>query len=198
MPPKLLLLLAAALLALPAAQADVDDGGTDVPVSEKVAEAGKGRLSFHIDKIDFGDLDRVLKTRYLRVLTTKNPYDYFIRNGEMKGVQYEMIREFVAFLNRKYVKKGELKIAFEMIPVDFEQLMPMLNSGRGDIIAVGLSRTKDRKSRVEFARAYQLVTRVIVTRQELSGQSWEGKTFHIQKDSSYERVLSKKGVKVQE
>src|SRR4051812_25258170 len=147
------LVLFLALLLLPSARADVDNGGSDVPVAEKVTQVGKGRLSFHIDKVDFGDLGRVLKTRYLRVLTTKNPYDFFIRNGEMKGLQYEMVREFVKYLNKKYVKKGELKIAFEMIPVDFDQLVPMLNSGRGDIIAVGLTRTKDRKSQIEFTRA---------------------------------------------
>ncbi|OFZ53951.1 MAG: hypothetical protein A2428_06420 [Bdellovibrionales bacterium RIFOXYC1_FULL_54_43] len=63
------------------------------------------------------DLDRVIKNRYLKVLTTKNPYDYYVHGGEMEGVQYEMVREFVGQLNRKCIKEGELKIARTMTTI---------------------------------------------------------------------------------
>jgi membrane-bound lytic murein transglycosylase MltF len=165
------------------------------------ADADATRLSAHIGKKALGDLDRVVKARYLRVLTTKNPYDYFVNHGEMKGVQYEMAREFVAELNRKYVKPGELKIAFEMIPLDFDQLMPMLNAGKGDIIAVGMTRTSQRDSRAAFTVPYQYADDVIVTRAELASQPWRGKTFAVQKGSSYLEALSRGGkaeVRIQE
>lgn len=156
-------------------------------------EEGASRLSSHINKAVFGDLDRIIKARYLRVLTTKNPYDYYVHNGEIKGVQYEMVREFVGQLNRKYIKEGELKIAFEMIPVDFDQLIPMLNSGKGDMIAVGMTRTSQRDSRANFTLPYQVADDVIVTRSELAKETWKGKTFFVQKGSSYFETLSKSG-----
>jgi membrane-bound lytic murein transglycosylase MltF len=150
-------------------------------------------LSSHLSKVSKGDLGKIVKARYLRVLTTKNPYDYYVRGGDMKGLQYEMAREFVRRLNRKYTKEGELKIAFEMIPVDFDQLIPMLREGKGDIIAVGLTRTSERDSEVAFTNPYERVDDVIVTRRELARESWKGKTFYVQKDSSYYDTLTHGG-----
>ena len=83
-------------------------------------------LGIHLNKADRGGLEKILKKKYFRVLTTRNPYDYYIYQGNAKGIQYEMIKEFTKYLNKKYVKKGELRIVFEMIPVDFDQLIPML------------------------------------------------------------------------
>lgn len=143
-------------------------------------------LLSHLKKKETSDLDRVIKNKYIRVLTTKNPYDYYISNGSVKGVQYELIREFVKHLNQKYLKGNKLKIAFEMIPVDFDQLIPMLNAGYGDIIAVGLTKTKEREKLINFTAPFQRVDDVIVTRKELEKDDWRGKEFCEQTDSSYE------------
>ncbi|HUP56552.1 MAG TPA: transporter substrate-binding domain-containing protein [Bdellovibrionota bacterium] len=158
------------------------------------AHASDSRLASHVGQVRLGELNAILKARYLRVLTIKNPYDYYVHKGEMKGVQYEMVREFVAHLNRKYAKKKrELKIAFELIPVDFDQLIPMLTEGRGDLVAVGLTRTPERDAEVEFTLPYQVVRDVIVTRKELAKESWKGKTFLVQADSSYLRAIEESG-----
>ncbi len=159
-------------------------------------EVTTNHLSTHLNKVVLGDLDQIIKARYLRVLTTKNPYDYFVHHGEMKGVQYEMVREFVRQLNKKYTKHEKLKIAFDMIPVDFDQLIPMLNAGKGDFIAVGMTRTSQRDSGSNFTVPYQVADDVIVTRSELAQEAWKGKTFVVQKGSSYFEALSKSGKKV--
>ncbi len=150
-------------------------------------------LGIHLNKADRGGLEKILKKKYFRVLTTRNPYDYYIYQGNAKGIQYEMIKEFTKYLNKKYVKKGELRIVFEMIPVDFDQLIPMLNEGKGDIIAVGLTKTPERKKLVDFTIPYRKVDDVIITRKELARKSWKGKTFHVQENSSYKNTLIKSG-----
>jgi membrane-bound lytic murein transglycosylase MltF len=157
-------------------------------------------LKVHLKKVEFGGLEKVIKNKYLRVLTTKNPYDYYIYQGRTKGIQYEMIKEFTKHLNKKYIKKGDLKIAFELIPVDFDQLIPMLQAGKGDIIAVGLTKTASRSKLVDFTVPYQKVNDVIITRKSLAKASWKGKTFHVQKNSSYKKFLKDQGslVKVEE
>ncbi|MFT6631251.1 MAG: membrane-bound lytic murein transglycosylase MltF [Bacteriovoracaceae bacterium] len=155
------------------------------------AEAGN-KLTAHIQKEELGDLERIIEKRYLRVLTTRNPFDYYIYQGRTKGIQYEMVKEFTKYLNNKYVKKGGLRIVFEMIPVDFDQLIPMLKSGKGDLIAVGLTKTKSREKQIAFTVPYRLVDEVIVTRKEYSLEPWVGKTFHIQKDSSFYNSISDK------
>jgi len=109
-----------------------------------------------------------------------------------------MAKEFTKHLNDKYVKKGELRIVFEMIPVDFDKLVPMLISGKADIIAVGLTRTKHREKKLGFVNPYQEVDDVIVTRKELLKQSWKDKIFRVQKKSSYKKVLIENSIKVEE
>lgn len=138
-------------------------------------------LKTHLDKVEYGGLEDILKRKHFRALTTRNPYDYYMYQGKTRGIQYEMIKEFTKHLNKKYVKKGELKIVFEMIPVDFDQLIPMLNEGKGDIIAVGLTKTPARKKLVSFTKPYQRVDDVIITRKKLARKSWQGKTFMFRK-----------------
>jgi membrane-bound lytic murein transglycosylase MltF len=162
------------------------------------AYADAEKLKTHLDQVEYGGLENILKKKYLRVLTTKNPYDYYIYHGKTKGLQYEMVKKFTEHLNNKYVKKDELRIVFEMIPVDFDQLIPMLINGKADIIAVGLTRTKHREKQVDFAMPYQKVDDVIITRKDLLKQAWKDKTFHIQKNSSYKKNLTTNKIRLEE
>lgn len=146
-------------------------------------------LTKHLLKSEKSDLDLIIKKKYLRVLTTKNPYDYYMYQGKMKGIQYEMVSEFVNYLNKKYIPKGDLKIAFELVPVDFDKLIPMLKDGKGDFIAVGLTKTAKREKQVSFTVPYQKVDDVIVTRADLSHKDWKKGEFYVQKNSSYANAL---------
>lgn len=143
-------------------------------------------LASHIEHQRFGGLKRILKEKYIRILTTKNSFDYYLYQGKTRGIQYEMVREFVKYLNRKYAKgKNQLKIQFEFIPVDHDELIPMLKAGKADIIAAGLTITPARKKQVAFSVPYRKVDEVIVTRAENILQDYHGKTFSVRKSSSY-------------
>ena len=76
----------------------------------------------------------------------------------------------------------------------------MLKAGKGDIIAVGLTKTPERQKLIDFTVPYQKVNDVIVTRKELAKIPWKGKSFHVQKNSSYQKFLMAQGnlVKVNE
>jgi len=165
----------------------VDNAKIEDRVEDRVEGRVEGaeRLKIHLDNSRTGDLDAIIKKKYIRILTTKNAYDYYIYQGQTVGIQYEMAKEFTKHLNSKYVGEKQLRIVFEMIPVEFDLLIPMLNEGKGDIIAVGLTQTPKRLEQVEFTVPYRVVDDVIVTRKEFKNQSWKNKTFHVQKDSSY-------------
>ena len=150
---------------------------------------GEDNLKKHLFKVDRSGLTGILEKKYLRVLTTKNPYDYYMFQGKMKGLQYEMVREFVDYLNSKYVKNEKLKIAFELIPVDFDELIPLLSEGRADFIAVGMTETAGREKYLAFTNPYHNVDDVIVTRKELKEFPWRQGVFHVQENSSYLKVL---------
>lgn len=158
---------------------------------------GSDKLSAHLKLKVLGDLDSIIKRKYIRILTTRNIYDYYIFQGQKKGLQYEMANEFTKHLNKKFTKKDDLPIAFELIPTDFDQLIPMLLSGQGDVIAVGLTKTPERQEKVEFTTPYQVVDEVIVTRKDLADK-WQDKTFHIQANSSFSASLKSKGIKFEQ
>jgi membrane-bound lytic murein transglycosylase MltF len=153
-------------------------------------------LGEHIKTKRKGGLNKILKDRYFRVLTSKNVFDYYVYQGKSKGIQLEMIKLFTEQLNRKYSKnRKQLKIAFEIIPVDYDQLIPMLQKGQGDIIATGLTATKKRKKLVSFSIPYRKVDEVVVTRKENVSKGWANQKYSVRKSSSYyESLLKKKKV----
>jgi membrane-bound lytic murein transglycosylase MltF len=55
------------------------------------------RLKIHLDKVEYGGLEDILKRKHFRALTTRNPYDYYMYQGKTRGIQYEMIKEFTRF-----------------------------------------------------------------------------------------------------
>lgn len=156
-------------------------------------------LASHIKHQRYGGLKRIIKEKYIRVLTTKNSFDYYIYQGRHKGIQYEMVKEFVKHLNKRYSKeRNKLKIQFELIPVDHDELIPMLKAGKGDLIAAGMSITEKRKNEVAFSKPYRKVNEVIVTRAQNIMQSYDGKTFSIRKSSSYFESIQKYNQSVDE
>ena len=159
-------------------------------LSKSHTEEGLGE---HLDVKRKGGLNRILKDRYFRVLTSKNVFDYYVYQGKAKGVQLEMIKLFTEQLNKKFSKgRKQLNITFEIIPVDYDQLIPMLQQGKGDIIATGLTETKKRKKLISFSIPYRKVDEVIVTRKENLGKGWVNKKYSIRKSTSYYESLLKK------
>jgi len=169
-------------------------GSDDVSAPKSLTDQDtRHKLSEHLNIKEYGGLKRIIKDRYLRILTTKNSFDFYIYQGKAKGIQYEMAREFVLLLNKKYAKDRKLpKIQFEIIPVDNDQLIPMLLAGKGDIIAAGLTATEERMKIIQFATPYKIVDEVVVTRKSNGDAPFAGKTFFVRKSSSYWESLSRK------
>jgi membrane-bound lytic murein transglycosylase MltF len=147
-------------------------------------------LADHLNITRKSGFKRILNERYFRVLTTKNSFDYYIYQGVPKGIQLEMSKMLQQSINERYSSKKEsLNIQYEMIPVESDQLIPMLLKGKGDIIAAGLTITPQRKRTLRFSRPYRYVDEVIVTRRENLNIDFKGKVFHIRKSSSYYEAL---------
>ena len=77
------------------------------------AQDAKHPLGAHLVEQYHGGLPEILEQRYIRVLTSKNSFDYYIHRGKPGGLQYEMVRAFVKHLNKKYkTEDGQLRIQF--------------------------------------------------------------------------------------
>lgn len=149
-------------------------------------------LGDHLFDIEKNDIKQIKKNKYIRILTTKNEFDYYIYQGRHKGYQYEMVKSFVDYINKKYVKKSKIKIQFEMIPVDYDQLIPMLKEGKGDLIASNLTITKERKSKVSFSKTIKITDEVLIKNKNVK----KIKKVYVRKSSSYYKTLKKFNYKI--
>lgn len=97
-----------------------------------------------------GDLDGMVKRRMVRVLTVQNPVFYFVDRGRQVGLTYEAVQAFEKELNRK-LGNTVVRVYAVLIPVGRDQLLPMLEDGRGDIAVASLTITPERRKRVDFS-----------------------------------------------
>ncbi len=136
-----------------------------------------------------GDLDVMRKRGAIRVLVGYNRTNFFFKGGDRAGFEYELAEKFKAFLNKGRSKR-ELQTDFIYIPVPFDQLISALNSGRGDMIAAGMTITPTRSLQVSFSRPYiSGVKEVLVSRQseqQIDGvHGLSGLQVHLLRGSSY-------------
>lgn len=149
-----------------------------------LAAYGGKKLAVHLGDKELNDLPQILENRYYRVLTSRNAFDYHVYQGRPRGYQYELIKAFTDKLNKKYRKKG-LKIQFELIPADYDQLIPMLLQGKGDLVAANLTATKERKELVDFTLPLRETKELLVTRSGLKDENPFLKKIALRKSSSY-------------
>ena len=135
------------------------------------------------------DLDDLIRKRVIRVLVKYSKMDYFILDGHPRGFEYEMILKYKKYLKTR-VRSRSWPVYFVFIPMPFDELLPALAEGRGDIVAAGLTVTPEREKIVSFTKPYlPNIEEVVVTSldapqinslEDLSGQS-----IYVKKGTSY-------------
>ncbi len=109
---------------------------------------------------DFKTLQK--KKLPLRIITRNSPETYFLWRGELLGFEYELMRRFASLNNVK----------LEMVVADsYDEMLTMLKEGRGDMIAAGLSRTKNRlvkikQQKMQSSIRYNRVSELLVAHKE--------------------------------
>ncbi|MGB0430473.1 MAG: transporter substrate-binding domain-containing protein [Bacteroidia bacterium] len=138
------------------------------------------------------DLDAIDADGKLVVLMGNSSSSYFIYRGRPMGFEYEMLSRFARDHNL------DLEV---IIPDDLNEVFELLNQGRGDLVAAGLTVTKERSRQVAFTN-YLITTRqVLVQRKpdDFNKMSWNnirkslirnqldliGKKVYVRKKSSY-------------
>ena len=136
-----------------------------------------------------GDLDKIRTRRIIRVLVSYCKTNYFFDHGKPHGFEYELIKAYEAFLNKK-VKNRTAKTKMIFVPVPFNQLFQALNNGRGDIAAASLTITPERQKIVNFTRPYiPRVHEIVVLNKKVkdvhSVEDLSNKMVYVLKGSSY-------------
>jgi membrane-bound lytic murein transglycosylase MltF len=159
-----------------------------------VEDANSHPLGTHVSDRYPASLARVLETRFLRVLTSRNSFDFFIHAGQVGGYQYDMVERFTRFLNARHAdERADLPIQFELIPVDDDELIPMLLAGAGDMIAARMTILPERAEKVRFSVPYRHVDEVIVTHAGTGTheriEDLKNKDIFVRPSSSYHESL---------
>jgi membrane-bound lytic murein transglycosylase MltF len=126
--------------------------------------------------------------RALRVLVTYNATNYFIVEGKQAGLEYDLMHNFERFLNKGLPADRKSHLIFIARP--FEQLIPSLLNGEGDIIAAGMTITPERSTKVAFTNPYRTnISEVVVRNRKAAivedAFGLAGKTINVISGSSY-------------
>ncbi len=135
-----------------------------------------------------GDLDEMKERRFIRVLVSYSKTNFFIVAGQTRGFEYELAEEYDKFLNGK-TKRGR-RVQMVYVPVPFDDLIPALREGRGDIIAAGMTITPARSDLVQFTEPYlPAVDEIVVANKDVKGlrttDDLSGRNLLLVSGSSY-------------
>lgn len=137
--------------------------------------------------------------RAIRVLVNYNATNYFIVKGKQAGLEFELMHAFENYLNKGL--SADKKHHFFFIPLPFDQLIPALLRGEGDIIAAGMTITPERSSKIAFSSPYRSnISEVVVRSKEAhaikNAMELTGRTVHVVKGSSYYTHLKQLNVQL--
>jgi len=141
----------------------------------------------------FGDFDKMVKDRLIRVLVAFSKTFYFLDRGRQRGISYDLLKEFEKYVNKK-LKTKSLKVNIVFIAVRRDELIPGLVKGLGDIAVANLTITPERLQQVDFANPLLTgVKELLVTGPSappMTGvDDLAGKEIHVRKSSSYYESL---------
>ena len=110
-------------------------------------------LVLRVTQPDTSDWPEIERRGVLRVLVSRDRTNFFVAGGRLRGMEYELVHQLEQELakDRDGVRPA-VDVAF--VPVAFEQLLPALLEGRGDVAAAGLTVTAERAARVAFTQPY--------------------------------------------
>jgi len=142
----------------------------------------------------FGDFDKLLERRMIRVLVPYSRSLYYVDRGRERGLTAELVRDFEQFVNRKY-RRGKRPVTVYLIPTTRDRLLSGLEEGLGDIAAGNLTVTDERSKIVDFvaqsdrSTVKELVLRGATAPPLVSIDDLAGRTVHVRRASSYYESL---------
>jgi len=130
-------------------------------------------------------LEEIVKSGYIRVLTRNNDTSFFIYRGHRMGFDYEM--------GKKLAQKLGIRVDM-IITGSWNEMVPELLKGEGDVIAAEVTVTPARQKQVLFAEPWGKTHEVAVwkdgTTPIKSVEDLAGKEVHVRKSSTYFETLT--------
>jgi membrane-bound lytic murein transglycosylase F len=134
--------------------------GVSQPASDSQSTAGDstnavvGGSRLEQEYIEKGDIDALREKGVLRILVHRNLESYLPRQGHPDALVEHGLQRFA----EQHGMHAKL-----VVVADFNELIPMLNSGKGDVISANLAVTEQRQQQIAFSHALTHVTQHIVS-----------------------------------
>ena len=143
-----------------------------------------------------GDLEALIDQRVIRVAAPYSRTLYFNDKGRERGMSADFVRDFEAWINKKYAKRlGNRPITVVMRPVTRDDLLPAVADGHADIAVGNLTITDERRKVLDFVALGGMppVAEIVVTgpavRPIRSVDDLSGRRVHVRESSSYHESL---------
>ena len=107
-----------------------------------------------------GDLDGMIERGFIRMLTPANRTDYFVDGAVERGIIAEYANALEEFVNRGRDARDPVRVV--VLPVQPDQLLPMLTEGLGDVAGGELTVTPERREIVDFSPPFVTDIRELV------------------------------------
>ena len=127
------------------------------------------------------DLETIKQQNFpLRIITRNSPETYFLWRGELMGFEYELMREFA--------KQNNIRLEI-IVAENYQQMKTLLEQGKGDVIAAGISRIEERQSDLQFSIRYNRVSELLVAHKYSSPiknySDLKGRSLTVRKSSAF-------------
>ena len=161
-----------------------------------VPEAPPANLTDRLSREKFtGDLDAMLKRRFIRVLVVADRTSIMFDGVQMRGAMYDGLREFEAVLNKKY-KTGKSPVSLIFLPVDRDRVAEAFAEGRGDILGKPVAIEEEWKKYGDFTDPIrENISYIVVTGPKSPAVSkledLSGKEVYIHKLSAFYLAVQK-------
>jgi membrane-bound lytic murein transglycosylase MltF len=146
-----------------------------------------------LDRPFTGDLDEMVKRRFVRAGVTFNRTHYFIDRGQQRGAAYEALMNFEEALNA-HLKTGNLKVHVAIVPLGRDALQSALLEGKVDLVAAQVTVTPERQKVVDFTNPTRTnVNEIVVTGPGApaisSADDLSGQEVFVRAGSTYQESL---------
>src|SRR6185295_10871570 len=168
---------------------DAGDGSASdppIPDEEYALASDEGKSDAPALPALFGDLKEIESRGVLRVIIHGAEEDYLPRAGMPATYDRQLAREFAA--------RHHLKLQLVLVDA-FDQMIPMLLAGKGDVIAANFTVTAARSEKVDFTRPVAVVKEVVVGQKGAqllpdTPADLEGREVHVRPSSPFAETLA--------
>ncbi|MCK5312516.1 MAG: membrane-bound lytic murein transglycosylase MltF [Desulfobacteraceae bacterium] len=136
-------------------------------------------------------LDKIEQIGKIRLISNLSATTYHLYNSTPMGFEYDLASKYAQFLN----------VELDIVTPGWNNIIPYLETGKGDFIAAGLTITKQRLTRVNFSIPYLTIQQRLIyhnDKEEIERlEDLAGKTIHVRRGTSYHnrlKILREEGI----